>query len=1018
MASTYKTGRSPLSRRDVSVVVLSISTVLLTPPRAAAATVVGAPVEPPCGIVVQEGVDETTWVAQDTLEVRPAGDDPTCEPIVVAGSLTISEGGDRDPSPATDAAIAWAASHHPSYVLARHPRELAPEDSLSDWMTEILLPEPLPSVLFWLEPNPWRMYAHRSFVLLVTPDGGTVTEVPIDYWPVVNGDANTWGTGGSVDDSLVVARTLDLEAAASREESDLHIDPVPMTSVLPAAPATELVRSPRTRGLTQSIAFASDGGTESSCSLKAPCQNPRRFALVIRGHQTAAWYYGEVGSRNPQTWWDAAFAIVARFLGAVGVDEADLTVVGDSRTEITVAQVGQALDAIAARARCCDELIIWYLGHGQPPKDGPAAAGELVFSPSEVLGHDRLLQLLRTKLWGVPGGLCRVMVVADSCFASAFGDRLKTDTAATFEGSKGELVFIGSSGANESANVSNDGTYFATQAIAPLADAAADSPAPWDWERVVAELEAAANRRLSTWRASQQGSSWSLRSSVLPCCVCQSDDDCIGGGECRNCACELAGFDLATRQPRFGTCVSRIATGPCDDGLHCTVEDRCDAEGSCRGKAYQCLPQDVVNGAPDPQCGTSTCDESMSLAAAKPVCRQVPLCIGRTGSDGQPCCSDGNACTSDDLCDGSLRCVGQPKVCDDSNRCTSDYCEPETGECQHPRVEGASTCCVTNIDCDDGNPCTSDTCNAEQRCVHAATSGGVCDDGDDCTLGDSCLEGICRGGAPRDCSDGNQCTDDSCSDGACVHQPQTGTPCDDADACTVGDACVAGACVGNAGNCCDDSDCTTELACSRACNSQTLMCEDRVLEETVTSGGAFAYPGGEPATLLAWQDPSGIELRLAGDWSVTVRAPEQIPQVLEPTESTTAAFYIVWFDPSRPGTDQGMLPGGLTHLGLRGANRVIAIANSCAPGAVWQGQGWTWDGEQQGWVVASQDLSASVEGTEARWALGPAQRSFDPCTTGYKLLVVQRHPDGSLAVKFHTRTGTDPLGASIFPGSP
>ncbi|MFQ5479588.1 MAG: hypothetical protein ACE5E4_13345, partial [Candidatus Binatia bacterium] len=71
----------------------------------------------------------------------------------------------------------------------------------------------------------------------------------------------------------------------------------------------------------------------------------------------------------------------------------------------------------------------------------------------------------------------------------------------------------------------------------------------------------------------------------------------------------------------------------------------------------------------------------------------------------------------------------------------------------------------------------------------------ACDDGDACTTADTCAGGICMGGAPRDCDDLNVCTDDSCDPvSGCINTDNTGT-CDDGDLCTVLDTCSGGVCV-------------------------------------------------------------------------------------------------------------------------------------------------------------------------------------------------------------------------------
>src|SRR5262249_200565 len=59
-----------------------------------------------------------------------------------------------------------------------------------------------------------------------------------------------------------------------------------------------------------------------------------------------------------------------------------------------------------------------------------------------------------------------------------------------------------------------------------------------------------------------------------------------------------------------------------------------------------------------------------------------------------------------------------------------------------------------------------------------------CDDGNACTTGDRCAGGECVGGAALDCDDHNACTTDACSaTSACGHAPVSGCVCQ-ASACT------------------------------------------------------------------------------------------------------------------------------------------------------------------------------------------------------------------------------------------
>ena len=52
--------------------------------------------------------------------------------------------------------------------------------------------------------------------------------------------------------------------------------------------------------------------------------------------------------------------------------------------------------------------------------------------------------------------------------------------------------------------------------------------------------------------------------------------------------------------------------------------------------------------------------------------------------------------------------------------------------------------CVVNGDCDDANLCTTDTCDPVNGCVYAFNTVS-CDDGNACTVGDTCGGGVCAG---------------------------------------------------------------------------------------------------------------------------------------------------------------------------------------------------------------------------------------------------------------------------------
>jgi len=142
----------------------------------------------------------------------------------------------------------------------------------------------------------------------------------------------------------------------------------------------------------------------------------------------------------------------------------------------------------------------------------------------------------------------------------------------------------------------------------------------------------------------------------------------------------------------------------------------------------------------------------------------------------------------------------RPGACDDGNPCTeNDHCQ--NGTCQGTPFDCNPVDHCEGVTCDDGNVCTDDTCDPATGCI-TTDNHDACDDGDPCTLQDQCSGGSCQG-SPMDCDDGNPCTTDYCDPNTCAGDTCTSTycmhvvlegPCDDGDLCTQGDMCVNGIC--------------------------------------------------------------------------------------------------------------------------------------------------------------------------------------------------------------------------------
>lgn len=133
----------------------------------------------------------------------------------------------------------------------------------------------------------------------------------------------------------------------------------------------------------------------------------------------------------------------------------------------------------------------------------------------------------------------------------------------------------------------------------------------------------------------------------------------------------------------------------------------------------------------------------------------------------------------------------------------------------------------------------------------ATPVGSPCDDGELCTVGETCSGGRCDGGLARSCTHlADACNAESCDEElGCVATPiPDGTPCQDGLFCTEGDSCQEGACVGPALDCeATAPACQIAIGCdeaSQACQYQTASdftaCDDGLFcTENDTCQGGF-----------------------------------------------------------------------------------------------------------------------------------------------------------------------------------
>jgi hypothetical protein len=153
-------------------------------------------------------------------------------------------------------------------------------------------------------------------------------------------------------------------------------------------------------------------------------------------------------------------------------------------------------------------------------------------------------------------------------------------------------------------------------------------------------------------------------------------------------------------------------------------------------------------------------------------------------------CVDGLCkCTGEPCAQNDTACQGPSSVatCVKKDECWT-WGTPTS--CAWDQVCDSGTCinkCDTVV-CDDGNDCTDDSCSNGQ-CSYLPANGSSCSDGNGCTVNDKCSAGTCVGGGAKVCSDGKECTSDACTGGSCKY---TNLP--NGSACSAG-KCSNGACV-------------------------------------------------------------------------------------------------------------------------------------------------------------------------------------------------------------------------------
>ena len=145
---------------------------------------------------------------------------------------------------------------------------------------------------------------------------------------------------------------------------------------------------------------------------------------------------------------------------------------------------------------------------------------------------------------------------------------------------------------------------------------------------------------------------------------------------------------------------------------------------------------------------------------------------------------------------------------DDSTN-VQDSAEPADDPCD-PTDCFIDDVCYANFEVSPDDVCLQCVVGAD-RLAWTGLDAEPCDDGSACTTGDTCWDGTCIG-VSKSCDDGDPCTISNCDPltGTCTTESQSG-PCDDGDPCTANDECQGGLCLaGPAASCDDGNGCTLD----------------------------------------------------------------------------------------------------------------------------------------------------------------------------------------------------------------
>ena len=283
------------------------------------------------------------------------------------------------------------------------------------------------------------------------------------------------------------------------------------------------------------------------------------------------------------------------------------------------------------------------------------------------------------------------------------------------------------------------------------------------------------------------------------CVECNADEQCIPVGtppsdcftpKCNANKCENIVKDNVDL-PIAQQVPSDCQIKRCDMGLVVSVADDSDKPND---NDNVCTFDVCTNGVPSNPPVPAGTDCGTGAGGNPLVCNAVGVCVG--------CNSPLDCQGTDDECKART-CVNQ--------ECGVSYTPNDTkvlaqtaGDCMKQVCNGAGSIVAAqdNVDAppDDGNQCTDEVCTNGTPAHPNKTAGSACNDANGCSQSDTCQAGACVGSNPVTCSALDQCHDAGVcnpASGMCSNPNKpNNTACTDSNACTQTDSCQSGSCVG------------------------------------------------------------------------------------------------------------------------------------------------------------------------------------------------------------------------------